>query len=153
MIISWFFGGNILFSSFITRDYHNKKGFAYKALFMDTYQAIFPYLFVGILIFLILWAYIKNLKNPLTQILMLSFSVDFIIHCVLKFGLYTSYIYGGHFIFVYPLMLGWLFFSYQKHQKITQYLITIIGIFTIYIIANNIYRMYEFFLFLEKFYI
>src|SRR5699024_5450123 len=35
MIVSWFFGGNMLFSSFILRDYHNKKGFEYKALFMD----------------------------------------------------------------------------------------------------------------------
>ncbi|MFN8364349.1 MAG: DUF6080 domain-containing protein [Cloacibacterium normanense] len=31
---------------------------------------------------------------------MLSFFVDIIIHCVLKFGLHTSYIYGGHFIFL-----------------------------------------------------
>lgn len=152
MISSCFFGGNVLFSSFITRDYHNKKGFEYKALFMDTYSSAFPYFFVGILLFLIIWAWLKNFKNPLAQILMISFSVDIIIHCILKFGLHTSYIYGGHFVFVYPLMLGWLLFSYRKNGATLTAVGLIIGVLGIYLLLNNMYRMYEFFLFLERYY-
>lgn len=152
MILSWFFGGNILFSNFIIRDYHNKKGFEYKALFMDTYNSYFPYIFVGILLILILWSYLKNFKNTLVQILMLSFGVDIIIHCGLKFGLHTSYIYGGHFIFIYPLLLGWLLHTYRKQSKIFSAILSIIIILTSFLILNNIYRMIEFFSFLNEFY-
>ena len=152
MITSWFFGGNVLFSNLVVRDYHNKKGFQYKALFMDTYTVWLPYVFVGLLLGLVIWSYCKNFKNKWVQILMLSFLVDIIIHCVLKFGLHTSYIYGGHFVFVYPLMIGWLFFAYQKSPKMLSFLASLVGVMTFYLIINNIYRMEEFFSFLNRFY-
>ena len=98
MVYSWFFGGNMLFPSYVIRDYHNKKGFQYKALFMDVYSSVIPYIFVGAVLVLVFWSYFKNFKNKLVQILMISFLVDIAIHCILKFGLHTSYIYGGHFI-------------------------------------------------------
>ena len=152
MIVSWFFGGNVLFSNLIVRDYHNKKGFEYKALFMDTYSTGLPYVFVGLLLGLVLWSYIKNFRNTFVQILMISFLVDITIHCVLKFGLHTSYIYGGHFVFIYPLMIGWLFFAYRKSPKILSFLASVLGVMTFYLIINNIYRMEEFFIFLNTFY-
>ena len=152
MIVSWFFGGNVLFSNLIVRDYHNKKGFEYKALFMDTYSTGLPYVFVGLLLGLVLWSYIKNFRNTFVQILMISFLVDITIHCVLKFGLHTSYIYGGHFVFIYPLMIGWLFFAYRKSPKMLSFLASVLGVMTFYLIINNIYRMEEFFIFLNTFY-
>ena len=152
MIVSWFFGGNMLFSSFILRDYHNKKGFEYKALFMDVYTGVFPYIFVGIVLFLVIWSYAKNFKNMLVQVLMLSFLVDIVIHCILKFGLHTSYIYGGHFIFAVPMMIGWLFFAYRHSAKMTSILFVVIWILFAYLAFNNVYRMTEFFHFLELYY-
>jgi hypothetical protein len=150
MISSWFFGGNMLFSNFVVRDYHNKKGFHYNALFMDVYSSVVPYIFVAAILILVFWSYFKNFKNKFVQILMLSFFVDIIIHCVLKFGLHTSYIYGGHFIFVVPLMLGWLFFGYKNSPKMLTFITVFIGILFIYLAVNNIYRMQEFFWFLDK---
>ena len=152
MILSWFFGGNVLFSSFMIRDYHNKKGFDYKALFMDVYDGIGQYAFVIVLLILILWSVIKNRKNRLVWILAISFLVDIIIHCVLKFGLHTSYIYGGHFVFVYPLLLGWLLYSY-RHSKV--FFSVVFGLFLMlfaYLVGNNIYRMSEFFEFINRYY-
>ena len=93
MISSWFFGGNMLFSNLIIRDYHNKKGFQYKALFMDVYSSWIPYVFVALVLILVFWSWFKNFKNKLVQILMISLLFDVTIHCVLKFGLHTSYIY------------------------------------------------------------
>ncbi|WP_184875200.1 DUF6080 domain-containing protein [Kaistella daneshvariae] len=152
MIVSWFFGGNMLFSSFILRDYHNKKGFEYKALFMDVYTGVFPYIFVGIVLFLVVWSYAKNFKNKLVQVLMLSFLVDIVIHCILKFGLQTSYIYGGHFIFIVPLMIGWLFFAYRESDKMTSILFVLIWALFAYLAFNNVFRMTEFFQFLQLYY-
>ncbi len=152
MIASWFFGGNMLFTGFEVRDYHNKKGFEYKALFMDVYESWIPYLFVAAVLILVIWSFIKNFRNKLVLVLMISFLVDIVIHCILKFGLHTSYIYGGHFVFVYPLLIGWLFYAYKNAPKTLSFLYSILWILFIYVALNNIFRMEEFFVFLGKFY-
>lgn len=152
MIASWFFGGNMLFSSFDLRDYHSLKGFQFKALFMDVYASVISYVFVGLILILILWSFARNFKNKFVQILMISFLVDIVIHCILKFGLHTSYIYGGHFIFVVPLMLGWLFYDYKDSPKTISFLYVTVSILFFYLAMNNIFRMVEFFDFLEKYY-
>ncbi len=152
MISSYFFGGNILFSDFIIRNKHNMKGFHFKAILMDVYSSWIPYIFITILLALISWSYYKNFKNKLVQMLMISFFVDIIIHCFMKFGLHTAFIYGGHFVFVYPLLIGWLFFTYRSSAKITSILVTITGILFTYLVFNNYFRMTEFFWFLNQYY-
>jgi hypothetical protein len=150
MIASWFFGGNMLFSGFVVRDYHNKQGFHYNALFMDVFTSVAPYIFVAIVLLLMLWSYFKNFKNKMVQIIMLSFLVDFIIHAILKFGLHTSYIYGGHFIFVVPMMLGWLFYGYKNSPKTLSFLTALVSVLFVYLVANNLYRLQEFWIFLNQ---
>ena len=152
MISSWLFGGNMLFPSFVIRDYHNKKGFYYKALFMDVYTSVIPYVFVAAVLILVFWSYFKNFKNKLVQVLMISFLVDIVIHCILKFGLHTAYIYGGHFIFVVPLLIGWLFYSYKNSPKMLSFLFITVCVLFFYLAMNNLLRMEEFFVFLEKYY-
>ncbi|WP_027383080.1 DUF6080 domain-containing protein [Epilithonimonas caeni] len=153
MIYSWFFGGNILFSNYEIRDYHNKdKTFYYKALFMDVYTSFVPYIFIGIVLLLMIWSVFKNYKNKLVWILVITFLVDILIHCVLKFGLHTSYIYGGHFVFVYPLLLGWLFFSYRNKRTPLSLFYGLLLIMTVYLGVSNYYRLTEFYQFLETYY-
>ena len=153
MISSWFLGGNILFSNYEIRDYHNKdKTFYYKALFMDVYSSFVPYLFVGIILLMIIWAVFKNHKNKLVWMLVITFLFDVLIHCVLKFGLHTSYIYGGHFVFVYPLLIGWLFFSFKEKKLPLTFLYGSLLILTVYLGFANFYRMSEFYQFLETYY-
>jgi len=153
MIYSYFFGGNILFPSFFIREKHNMKGFYYKAIFMEVYSTAFSYIFIGLVLSFILWSYFKNFKNNLVQILMLSFLVDIAIHCVFRFGLHTSYIYGGHYVFVYPLFLGWLFYAYKNSPKILSFLTASISAFTVFLMLNNYHRMIDFFEFLNLYYI
>ncbi|TDX84394.1 DUF6080 domain-containing protein [Epilithonimonas xixisoli] len=153
MISSWFLGGNILFSNFEIRDYHNKdKTFYYKALFMDVYSSVVPYLFVTIILLMTIWAVFKNHKNKLVWMLVITFFFDVLIHCVLKFGLHTSYIYGGHFVFVYPLLIGWLFFSFKEKKLPLTFLYGSLLILTVYLGFTNFYRMSEFYQFLETYY-
>ena len=152
MIYSYFFGGNILFPSFFIREKHNMKGFYFKAIFMETYSTAFAYIFIGLMLGIVLWSYFKNFRNKLVQILMISFLVDIAIHCIFRFGLHTSYIYGGHFVFVYPLLLGWLFSAYGNTPKIVSLLTVTTGILTVYLLLNNYHRMIDFFEFLNKYY-
>ena len=152
MIVSWFFGGTMLFPGFTTQDYHNKKGFEYKAIFMDVYDSTFAYVFAASIFGLIMWSYFKNFKNKFVQILMISFFVDIIIHCILQFGLKTGYIYGAQYIFIVPLLLGWLFHAYRKSPKVLSLLMVVSLILMSYLFINNLLRMREFFWFLEIFY-
>lgn len=152
MILSYFFGGSILFPSFMTTDKHNMKGFDFKGLLMEPYSSSFCYAFIIILLGLILWSYIKNFKNKLVQIITISFVVDIVIHCIMRFGLHTSYIYGGHFVFVYPLLLGWLFYTYKSQPKTLSFLMITMVILFVFLLVNNLYRMSDFFLFLETYY-
>ena len=152
MIYSYFFGGNILFPGFFIREKHNMKGFYYKALFMDVYTSFVPYVFIGLFMVLIFWSFVKNFRNKLVQILMLSFVVDILIHCVFRFGLHTSYIYGGHFVFVYPLLLGWLFYAYRKSRNMMSLFTLVLLVMTVYLGINNYYRMTEFLDFVNRYY-
>lgn len=152
MIFSFFFGGNILFPGFIMSDKHNMKGFNFKGLYMDLYSSAIPYFFVAILLILISWSYFKNFKNKWVQVIVISFFVDVMIHCVMRFGLHTSYIYGGHFVFAYPLLVGWLFFAYRSSPKMMSFLTFIVAILCTYLLINNIFRMAEFFWFMENYY-
>ncbi|MGG5209168.1 DUF6080 domain-containing protein [Chryseobacterium sp. MIQD13] len=152
MMLSYFFGGSILFPSFMTVDKHNMKGFDFKGLLMEPYSSLFCYAFVTILLVLILWCYLKNFRNKLVQVIAISFFIDIVIHCIMRFGLHTSYIYGGHFVFVYPLLLGWLFYAYRSKPKILSFLIGTTCILFVFLLVNNIFRMSEFFRFLETYY-
>jgi hypothetical protein len=152
MITSWFYGGNILFSSFFVRDYKSPQHFEYKAVFMEVYSSYFSYILVAIFLMIVVWSYFKNFKNPWVQILMISFVVDIIIHTVLKFGLHTAYIYGGHFVFVYPLLWSWLLVAYQKNKILYPALISITVLVFGYLAMNNVYRMFDFIDFVKLFY-
>ncbi len=152
MIMSYFFGGNILFSNFIIRDKHNMRGFEFKGVIMDVYSSWVPYIFITVLLMLVFWSYVKNINNKMVQVLMISFLFDIAIHCLLKFGLHTGYIYGGHFVFVYPLLLGWLLYAYRKSAVCLTVLLIIITLLAVYLTCNNVYRMSEFFWFLNRFY-
>ncbi|WPO90899.1 DUF6080 domain-containing protein [Chryseobacterium sp. HR92] len=152
MILSFFFGGNILFPGFIISDKHNMKGFDFKGLYMDLYSSAFPYFFTAILLILIMWSYFKNFRNKWVQVIAISFFVDIVIHCVMRFGLHTSSIYGGHFVFVYPLLLGWLFYAYRSSPKMMSILTLTVILLFVYLLANNLFRMTEFFWFMETYY-
>ncbi|MDR2234629.1 MAG: DUF6080 domain-containing protein [Chryseobacterium sp.] len=152
MILSYFFGGNILFPSFMISDKHNMKGFHFKGLLMEPYSSVFPYVFIVIFLALICWSYLKNFRNKLVQIMAISFLVDITIHCLMRFGLHTSYIYGGHFVFVYPLLLAWLFFAFREQPKTLTFLTLTTGILFTFLAVNNTIRMSEFFWFLNTYY-
>ena len=119
---------------------------------MDVYSSVVPYLFIGIILIMIIWSVFNNYKNKLVWVLVISFFVDIIIHCVLKFGLHTSYIYGGHFVFVFPLLIGWLFFSFKEKTLLLSFLFGTLMILTVYLAFNNFYRLREFYQFLETYY-
>jgi hypothetical protein len=116
MILFLSFWWKYPFPGFILSDKHNMKGFDLKGLYMDLYSSVFSYIFIAVILILISWSYIKISKTNGSDYYDF-FPVDIIIHCFMRFGLHTSYIYGGHFVFVYPLLLDGFFMHTDHHQK------------------------------------
>ena len=154
MMTSWFWGGSILFLIlfFIVRDYKSKTGFQYKGLFMDVYSSWVSYLFIAIITVLIIWGSLLITRINWFRYLDYRFLCDVIIHCVLKFGLHTSYIYGGHFIFVVPMLLGWLFTAREGIQNYFGTLDRFDYFIRLFRLFNNIYRLTEFITFANQYY-
>jgi hypothetical protein len=151
MAASYFFGGNMLFSSFIVKNLRFFK-IHYKGLYYHIYDHPLQYIFYILVFIFMVWALLANRKNKLLYILWLSFLIDAVIHCFMKFGLWVSFIYGGHWVFVVPLLIGWLFHAYRKNKIIYPVLFVILSLITVYLVANNIYRMTEFFNFVNLYY-
>lgn len=143
MALSWFFGGNILFSSFGIRNYHAQK-FEFKALFMELYTSGFSYAFVVVVLLIVLLSWWRNRKNNWVNILMISLLFDCFIHLVLGFGTASSYIYGGHFVFVLLFMLAYFYESFRYNLRWKMMLNCLLLVLGFYMIANNLYRMHEF---------
>ena len=145
MVFSWFWGGNMIFPAFTLMDYRSKSGFAYKAIFMDTFAAVLPNIILVLLLVLVLWAIIRGRKMiPVIQ-LSLIFLYAIGLHVALRFGLRSAYIYGAHFIFIVPLLLGWLlrFLEPKKHWHAG--MVAFLVCLLVYFAVNNALRLQEFF--------
>ncbi|MDR1877861.1 MAG: DUF6080 domain-containing protein [Flavobacteriaceae bacterium] len=136
--ISYFLGGNTLFPS----SRIDKSPYMNQEIYLNFYDSWYQYLFIFIIILLMGFAIVMNSKNKLFWILILTLPADLFYHYILKVGIDVAFLYGGHFIFVIPLILGWLFkvLSPEK-QRFLGYLLT--GL-TIMLIFNNGYRIWQF---------
>ncbi|PQL91028.1 DUF6080 domain-containing protein [Apibacter adventoris] len=138
---SYFFGGNMLLPS-LKIDNSPWKWIPNQGIYLNFYDSIFQYLFVFSVLGLILYAIFKNFKNKLFWILLLSWGIDIFILIVFKLNLSDSFMYGGHFIFVIPLLIGWLFYKLKNSfQKILNYFLILL---ILILIINNGFRIFQF---------
>ena len=52
---------------------------------------------------------IENLKNKYVQLLLMYLSIDFVIHFIIRYGMNEAILFGGHWMFAVPILLGWLY--------------------------------------------
>lgn len=88
---------------------------------------------------------ILNLQHKIIQLLLLSFSVDILIHLVFGLGLSEAYIFAGNYSFIFPLILG---FSFKKlknraHQKIFIYWFLFLFALQIRSNAENLFHLWN----------
>ena len=138
---SYFFGGNILLPS-LRIDNSEWKHITNKGIYLNFYDHYFQYSISIIILLVIIISVIKNFKNRLFLILTSCFAVDLFYLFVLKIGTNESFIHGGHFIYLIPLFIGWLYTSLSEKLKII--LSSILLVCLIVIVINNLIRIYEF---------
>ncbi|TWP27304.1 hypothetical protein ETU08_08760 [Apibacter muscae] len=141
--ISQFFGGNILFPKVYLSKTNVWGTENLGGIYSYFYDSWTQYLCIFAIIIIMLIGIFKNYKSRLIWIPVISFGVDFFLHMILKLGLFESIIYGGHFIFIVPILLGWSFYrnSSKKYYNILCIVLSILGL---YIIYNNTFEIIEF---------
>jgi hypothetical protein len=143
-----FFGSSIFFpeiiSSKTTISTEHISDIIIHNVSVDFYRHWYQYLFVTVFYALIVSAAFVNRKNRLVQMLLLLFGVDIFIHIIVQFGLTESFIYGGHWVYCLPLLLGWLFGCVSDKKTLKTSLIAVTSVLLAGLIANNIVRLTDF---------
>lgn len=121
---------------------HKLRGDNTDVISMGYYQYWWQYLFIIILTSLILLSFIRNYNKNFVQILFLILLFNIIIHVYIRYGLDEPFMFSAHWIYIIPLMLGWLFQSTSK--QVQKYMFTLYGFMFIAMFANNIYHLYCF---------
>ena len=140
--ILYFWGAPLLFAELSTIPFYSDAS-SYPQLYILEYPHFWQYLTIALLFVLCFFSVIRNFKLKFVQILLLFFSVDVFIHLVLKWGLHNAVIYGGHWTFLVPLLMGWLYFSFKK-EKWKNYLDIFFIVIFCAILVNNIFGMAKF---------
>lgn len=142
--LSSFIGSSIYFADIHTRlflgDWIN---YPLHLIELDLFHSLDQFLFSGVIIILLILAISLNIKNKLVLLISGLFAVDIVIHLIIQYGSSEPYIYGGHWIYVVPLLLGWLYKS-QPSKNIRIILTTIFITLLICLLINNTIKLYEF---------
>lgn len=109
---------------------------------MDYYNYWWQYLIIFFITGLIIFSLIKNYNNKYVQILFLILIYNVFIHIIIKYGLDEPFMFGAHWVYIVPLLLGWLYKSFPKQKQAAVYLLYIVVF--IVMLTNNMYHLYDF---------
>ena len=137
-VISRFFGGPMLFPGYqvIERDFPDGP---YSVL--ANYSHIWQYAITFFILALLIWSLWTQIKNRLVLFLILNFLMDIVIHLVFEYGLGESFIYAGHWLFIFPILLGWLL--KDRAEWMSKAIMVSLILIAIVTLCNNIFRFHE----------
>lgn len=99
------FWGNTIISTPLTQQLVGKEVVLRPSEYLyGWYNAVIMFLF-----FLVAASALLNLKNKYVQLLLMYLSIDFVIHFIIRYGMNEAILFGGHWMFAVPILLGWLY--------------------------------------------
>lgn len=141
-VIDMFFAAPMLFPT-VMMDMVKSDNIMINAISIDYFRHWWQYCFAFVMFVVLVFAVAKNYKNRYVQILILMLAVDVVIHVLIRYGLRDPFIYGGHWVFMVPIFIGWLYTA-LKNKKSRKYLTILISVLLLVILVNNIYNLVEF---------
>lgn len=114
-LFEWLYAGPIFFPEIMILDI-KIDGLPFGAISLDFYHHWWQYLFSISFLLILVYSLFKNHKNKLVQMIVLMLSVDILIHGIIRYGIRDAFIYGGHWIFLVPLIIGWGYKSIEKDR-------------------------------------
>lgn len=147
MRLSYFFGTPLLLGETVMG--FNKAG--RYILYTAPYAHLAQYAFVLLLLGIIVYSFGKNLRNRFAMMLFASFAVDLFIHVMLGFGIYEAFIYGSHWVFLVPLMFGWVY-SQKGNANANRVWDVVFVLIALVLIPNNIIKLIDLIQFGQHYY-
>ena len=123
----------------------------YQAFFSETvlrpsvYPHAWQYALSASLLGLFLLSFFVNRKNRLVQLLAFFVLTDVVIHFIFRYGIGETIIFGGHWLFLVPIVLGWLYARLRTMPKIAVALDAYLILSIIALIINNLSEISVFF--------
>ena len=149
MVLSNFFGSPIMFAEFIYIPVFNTIGLPEINLF--PYACVWQYAVICFILGTFVFALFKHFRNRFFLMLFLSFLIDVTIHVVFHFGICEAFIYGAHWIFVVPLIWGWIYTG-NKNKGQTIFWDIVFVVLGLIIILNNSAKMLDIIQFARQYY-
>ena len=140
-IVNFFFGASLLFPNLYV-----KQDLAFDIMIdmisLDNYDNVLQYIFLIFIYGNIIYVIIKGIKNKLILFIVALVSIDVLIHVIFLYGYTDFFIFGGHWVYAVPLLIGWLY-KYIP-QKWTRYYTSLLCLLTITLVVNNIFHIVQF---------
>lgn len=110
---------------------------------MQSYNYLWQYI-VGILILVFICiGILRNYKNRFVLMVVMLLSFDIFLHLILRFGLFDPFIYGGHWLYCVPLLMGWMCKSI-KNEHVFKLIFGIVCCMFVALVVNNMVQIYNF---------
>jgi len=138
-LFSYFWSSPMVFGDFLNTPLHADADWI--QLNIAPYNRISQYIFGLVILLLCVYSAYINRKNKLVYILLLSFLVDFLIVVIVKYGLYNSFIFGGHWVFIIPMLLAWIY--NVKNETLKKGFDIILTCMLLFLIINNTLKVSE----------
>jgi hypothetical protein len=122
--------------------FHQSHSFWGKCHEIFAYNTIFPVIVNLILYAVIICAVLVNIRKKAVLLLLSFFGADVLIHLICGFGIDTLQVYSLHWLFIFPLLIGWLY-KEINNSKMKTGLNVLILLLSISLAVNNIPRIIE----------
>jgi len=117
--------------------------FQFESLVLDFYRHWWQYLYTATLLLFTIVAIFKGYKNKFVLLIFSTLFVDIFIHVICRFGLGEGFLYGAHWIYSIPLLLGWLYKTTKNEYASKVIHFTYICLFA-GLLINNAIHLYLF---------
>lgn len=136
--ISGFFGAPLLLPDFQIIQRALPKGPYTIQILYDTF---WQYGFTLAILTMLFFSIIYNWKNKLVLFIAFNLFFDIVLHLFLQYGLNELIIFAGHWVFTFPLLIGWLI--KKQNNNVQKVIAGVLIACTLIAVLNNGVRLYE----------
>lgn len=137
-LVDSFWGSPILLPTMRTDVFAWSEEVWHTIIDMDFYHGWWQYVFAITLVLLVGAAFLMNWKNKFVILLACLFGVDLIIHLGLAYGTKSLFLYGSHWVYIIPMVLGWMYVKLNNKLK-KVFNCMMVGLIIILVINNAVY--------------
>lgn len=127
-----FLGGSVVFPDLAIEPFHYENREVIQII-VAQYPSLFSIktLIIANVLGIMIFSVVRHWRDRNIQAVLLLFSVDIIIHCILGLGLSEAQIFGGNYIFIYPILMAYTLKNHQFYRVMMGNLI-LLGILIYY---------------------